>query len=843
MSDKHITADQFETGLRKAKSQIDTVNDIATAAKANITYATCTTDGSEKTKTIVVDDDFTLKPGTILIVKFTKQHTAGSMEFKINGFATYRVRTSDDLNIGEMYILSDSSYLFAFDGVCWRYVNVYSNRRNIRPLTWFIRGAVDTNSGSVAWDNILNLGSDDSVCNNGDFIIGFGDDGSVMIYEITGRYAYEVSFRYIGTLAKPTESTASITVDSSLDSNSTNPVQNKVINAAIEDLKNSVSEGKSAIASTLTKNGVSTTADAPFDTINTNVGTLATKKYDEGYADGAKTGGTADLPTHPASISIVTGNGTATISLTYSNTEFLKGVLITYKTGGYPTSPTDGDSVDTVGQPTSITISNLENGTEYYFRVFLYNIVEDNKYYQTDVINARITATPVVLVPLNTKNVGDIVKIRENGTLTNFIIVNKGKPSDLYDNSCNGVWVLRERAHSSRAFSADNSNDYENSDINTWLDGEYLNSIDPKIRAVIKQVKIPFKKGDGTASTGVQSGADGLACKVFLLSGYEVGFTQTTSSNFPVDGAKLSYFIEGDDTAAKGKRIGKNPDGSAVYWWLRSPYLSNTGSVWSVSTSGSHNSSVASGTTRWARPAFVLPSNLFVNLDDEVVVPDDFVPLPDTLEETDWETIAKIAETGQASEYWNIGDTKTIQLDTGEEITVRIEDFDHDDLTTGGKAPITFGMVDCLKTTRTMGSPGTNKGGWGSSTMRTFVSTLLGQLPNDLQKVIKSVTKTTSAGSKSSSLTTTEDTLWLFSYTEMNFYQNTGYSPGGEGTAYPLFMDNGSRVKKVNGSAYNWWLRSPSVLSAEGFCDVYSDGSPGYNSPNNGYGVAVGFCI
>lgn len=210
---------------------------------------------------------------------------------------------------------------------------------------------------------------------------------------------------------------------------------------------------------------------------------------------------------------------------------------------------------------------------------------------------------------LGDKNIGDIVKIKENGIAVNYIIVHKGKPSGLYDDSCDGVWLLRETIHSKQAWdgtSNNNDNDYENSDINTWLNDIFLNSIDEKLRTEIKTVKIPFKKGTGKASTGVYSGSEGLSCKAFLLSGYEVGFTQSNSGNIPIDGAKLDYFSDDDSRIVK-------LNGSHVQWWLRSPRTSNETTVWSVNASGLSDTSPSYNS--WGvRPAFVLPSSLSLSL-------------------------------------------------------------------------------------------------------------------------------------------------------------------------------------------------------------------------------------
>lgn len=60
-------------------------------------------------------------------------------------------------------------------------------------------------------------------------------------------------------------------VDNALSTTSTNPVQNKVVNTAIEEVKKSVSDGKSTVASAITNMGVSTASDATFATMATNV--------------------------------------------------------------------------------------------------------------------------------------------------------------------------------------------------------------------------------------------------------------------------------------------------------------------------------------------------------------------------------------------------------------------------------------------------------------------------------------------------------------------------------------------------------------------------------------------
>lgn len=204
--------------------------------------------------------------------------------------------------------------------------------------------------------------------------------------------------------------------------------------------------------------------------------------------------------------------------------------------------------------------------------------------------------------------VGTTVKLMEGGTAVEYLVVNQGIPenSSLYDTSCDGTWLLRKDIHSDRQWHTSDVSKYEPSAINAWLNGDFFNSFGATEQAVVKQVKIPYR-ADGGSGGSDQSGANGLSCKVFLLSGYEVGWTTSDSSYFLVDGAKLSYFESGTGTSADSKRIAKL-NGSAAGWWLRAPYTGDTGIVCFVGGNGGYYFSNAS-ISRGIRPALVLPSN------------------------------------------------------------------------------------------------------------------------------------------------------------------------------------------------------------------------------------------
>jgi len=214
---------------------------------------------------------------------------------------------------------------------------------------------------------------------------------------------------------------------------------------------------------------------------------------------------------------------------------------------------------------------------------------------------------------LSQKAVGSVVKLKFNGAMREFLVVHQGKPSSLYDDSCNGTWLLMKDIYETRQWHSSSVNDYANSTIHSYLNSTFLNLIDANIRAQIKQVKIPYRPGSGT-SQSVSSGANGLSTKIFLLSDREVGYTQSNVNSCIVnDGAKLAYFQDGNGTSEKIAKY----NGSASYWWLRSPHPAGSALAWYVDSNGNarnYGCSSACG----VRPALILPSTLLVSDDGSV---------------------------------------------------------------------------------------------------------------------------------------------------------------------------------------------------------------------------------
>lgn len=216
-------------------------------------------------------------------------------------------------------------------------------------------------------------------------------------------------------------------------------------------------------------------------------------------------------------------------------------------------------------------------------------------------------------VTLSSKAIGSTIKLKVNGSAKDFIVVHQGKPSSVYDDSCNGTWLLMKDIYESRQWHSSNTNDYANSTIHSYLNGTFLAMFDSNIQKAIKQVKLPYRKGGGTSTT-VTSGSNGLSAKIFLLSATETSFSFSYMPSG--EGAELAYFKGCADNSSDSKRVAYL-NGSATSWWLRSPYCYYFNYALLVNSGGGWNGSNCSG-SGGIRPALILPSTLLVSDDGTV---------------------------------------------------------------------------------------------------------------------------------------------------------------------------------------------------------------------------------
>lgn len=163
-------------------------------------------------------------------------------------------------------------------------------------------------------------------------------------------------------------------------------------------------------------------------------------------------------------------------------------------------------------------------------------------------------------------------------------------------------------------------------------------------------------------------------------------------------------------------------------------------------------------------------------------------------------------------------------------------------------ATLTFFAKNALRDGRAINPTSrTTTGGWKLSELREYVNDeLVEYLPSDLNEVIKTVKKLSDGGYGGVGYETTEDDLWIPSYSEVCGDTKASYSILlGHGEQYPVFTNNASRIRtNIDGSIKIYHLRSSKFDSAGQFGMIIEDGT----SRQRVYvwekgGIAIGFCI
>lgn len=249
------------------------------------------------------------------------------------------------------------------------------------------------------------------------------------------------------------------------------------------------------------------------------------------------------------------------------------------------------------------------------------------------------------------------------------------------------------------------------------------------------------------------------------------------------------------------------------------------------------------------------------------------VSLPDTsLANNTPDIIAAAAKSGQAANYWSVGDKVGIAvngsfggLSYNNTVYAFILGFNHNSSVEGGNsihfqfgktaAGVDIAFVNSYGSTSTgfcMNTSNTNSGGWNNSYMRkTICTAFLAALPTAWQNIIAACTKysdNTGGGSNTASyVTATSDKIWLLS--EMEVQGTRSYANSAEANyqkQYDYYRNGNSKVKyqhTATTSACYWWLRSVHASNAYYFCYVYTDGSASNSGAYNSYGFAPGFKV
>ena len=202
---------------------------------------------------------------------------------------------------------------------------------------------------------------------------------------------------------------------------------------------------------------------------------------------------------------------------------------------------------------------------------------------------------------LGDKPAGSIIKLKENGTLVDFYVAKHNYESGL--NGTGRTLVVRKDTYDDRAWDSGNVDAYASSDLDSWFNSTYKNRLDADIRSLIGTTNIRYTPGNGNITLGT------LPRAIFALSLTELGeshsYANTEGSALPI-ASTLSIAYR---------------NGSPTTQWTRSPRKSSSASstnlVWGGGPTGFFAPDRCSS-SYGSRPAFTLPSSLYVSDDGSV---------------------------------------------------------------------------------------------------------------------------------------------------------------------------------------------------------------------------------
>ena len=228
---------------------------------------------------------------------------------------------------------------------------------------------------------------------------------------------------------------------------------------------------------------------------------------------------------------------------------------------------------------------------------------------------------------------------------------------------------------------------------------------------------------------------------------------------------------------------------------------------------------------------------------------------------TDEEVAAMVAAADEGklnlSDYWNSGDTRTVQLSAmagsvvnaneshaAQSVQLVLTDPGHYTLANGKKCNFVVLQKDCLRETGVMNEQNTNRGGWDACPRRTWCNSVYrNAIPSTLRGIFKQFKVRTAKGPSSG---VTESTDWFSLFSEKEVFGSTTYadsSAESQNTQLNWYKTSSNRIKMVNGRVGYWWERSPASSNISYFCIVNSGSSASFDGAYYSNGLAPFGCI
>ena len=204
---------------------------------------------------------------------------------------------------------------------------------------------------------------------------------------------------------------------------------------------------------------------------------------------------------------------------------------------------------------------------------------------------------------LNDMSPGDVFKLKLNGDIVEFTVMQKNYESEL--NGSNKVLVMKKELEPEHIYDSD-SEYYPDSEIDVYLNNTWINYLDDDIKNLINTSTFYYHRYHTSSAYTVSR-------KIFLLSGAEFGIT---NSDMYVDGSK----VDGADSWWDNYFV---PEQWGTPSWTRSISKSGGSRVYLVYNEGDSYKGVIDYRCSLSfgfNPAFTLPGNVTLYRDENCVV-------------------------------------------------------------------------------------------------------------------------------------------------------------------------------------------------------------------------------
>lgn len=251
---------------------------------------------------------------------------------------------------------------------------------------------------------------------------------------------------------------------------------------------------------------------------------------------------------------------------------------------------------------------------------------------------------------------------------------------------------------------------------------------------------------------------------------------------------------------------------------------------------------------------------------ERTVIVEKGIPNVSWADGTDEEIVEMVAAADEGlidlTDYWNVGDERVVHLSAMQAVGVDESHVEQDVVlvlmnvggktlntpTESGRTECSFivGQKDCLMTRGRLNSSATNVGGWEADSRHTWCNEVYyNAIPSTLLPIFKQAKNKTANGG--SSATASVESIDYFAlpaeYEVFGSYTRSSQTYESGLQQFEYYNDASNRIKKRNGTADDWWTRSPYKDDNVNGIRVNATGNGGANSPTSYYGLAPFGCI